>query len=82
MVTNSFEGLTNVNASLTARISVAQFVARVFPTFNQTLANAAAAQYNNVAGLVTTNDKAVAIFGEGKYTNFLYFKVALIDSDE
>jgi hypothetical protein len=64
MVTNTFEGLIFVDPSVTANITVAQFVAGVFRNFNQTLINATVAQYNNVPGLVTTNDKAVGIFGE------------------
>lgn len=64
MVTNIFEGTGFVNPLYSAGMTVQDYVTQLFPEFSQAQFNAAAAQYNNISTLSTTNDKAVAIMGE------------------
>ncbi|KAI0782410.1 cephalosporin esterase [Irpex lacteus] len=61
---NAFEGVTFVNATFSAEMTVPDYIAQLFPNFNSTQLSDAAAQYENVSTLPTTNDKAVAIVGE------------------
>ncbi len=61
---NAFEGVTFVNATFSAEMTVPEYIAQLFPNFNSTQLSDAAAQYENVSTLPTTNDKAVAIVGE------------------
>jgi carboxylesterase type B len=64
--TNSFEGTIFVNPNFTAQQTVSDYVAQLFPNFNESQIKQAVAQYDNVSTLTTTNDKAIAIMGECK----------------
>lgn len=53
-----------MNPNFTAEQTVSDYVAQLFPNFNESQIEQTAAQYNNVSTLTTTNDKAIAIMGE------------------
>lgn len=63
-ITNTFEGSIFVNSAFSAEMTVTDYVAQLFPRFDQKQIADAAAQYTNVSELPTTNDKAIAIMGE------------------
>lgn len=66
-VTNTFEGTIFVNSNFSAQLTVQDYVAQMFPQFNQEQITAAAAQYTNDRALATNNDKDIGIMGECTY---------------
>lgn len=60
-MTNSFEGRIFVNSSVS---DIANYVANLFPNFGPEQVDATVVQYNDVAGLSSPLDQAIAITGE------------------
>ncbi|KAI0094264.1 cephalosporin esterase [Irpex rosettiformis] len=61
---NAFEGVTFVNATYSAEITITDYIAQLFPNLDETQTRDAAAQYASISAFPTTNDQAIAIVGE------------------
>lgn len=63
-VTNAFEGTVFVSPQYAANKTLSDYVAEIFPTFNETQIDETASVYNNISTLSTAGDRMGAVLGE------------------
>ncbi|KAI0782411.1 cephalosporin esterase [Irpex lacteus] len=63
-VTNAFEGTVFVSPEYAANKTLSDYVAEIFPTFNETQIDETTSLYNNISTLSTAGDRMGAVLGE------------------
>ena len=65
-MTNAFEGTIFVNETIVDNMTLADYVAQLFPQFNDAQIAATVAQYTDI-GLISVYEQAGAVMGECEF---------------
>ena len=65
-MTNAFEGTVFVNETIVDNMTLADYVAQLFPQFNDAQIEATVAQYTDI-GLNSVYEQAISVMGECEF---------------